>query len=146
VRLHNSTRFSRRVLGALIGSLLLGSAACDDKDFTNGVVLSATTIEIVSGNGQTGVVNTQLANPLVVRVRDRDGNVIVNTLVTWTTSSGGSLSSTTTTTGVDGLTSVTWTLGPGTGQQLATATIAGGTITTPLVGGQSVTFTATATP
>jgi hypothetical protein len=136
VRLHNSTRFSRRVLGALIGSLLLGSAACDDKDFTNGVILAASNIEIVSGSGQTGVVSTQLANPLVVRVLDNNGNLVTNALVSWTTSDG-SLSSATTQTGVDGLTSVTWTLGPTTGQQLATATIATG---------QSVTFTATGTP
>jgi hypothetical protein len=136
VRLHNSTRFSRRVLGALVGSLLLGSAACDDKDFTNGVILAASNIEIVSGSGQTGTVNTQLANPLVVRVTDINGNVAVNALVSWTTSDG-SLSSATTLTGIDGLTSVTWTLGPNAAQQLATARIASG---------QSVTFTATGTP
>ena len=136
MRLHNSTRFSRGILGALIGSLLLGSAACDDKDFTNGVVLAATNIAIVSGSGQTATVSTQLANPLVVRVTDRSGNAVVNALVSWTTSDG-SLSSATTLTGVDGLTSVTWTLGPTAGDQLTTATIATG---------QSVTFTATATP
>ncbi|HEY7394611.1 MAG TPA: Ig-like domain-containing protein [Gemmatimonadaceae bacterium] len=117
----------------MIGSLLLGSAACDDKNITNGVVLAATNLEIVSGSGQTGAVNAQLANPLVVRVRDRNGNLVTNTLVSWTTTDG-SLSSATTLTGVDGLTSVTWTLGPTVGQQLATATIAAG---------QSVTFTAT---
>ena len=144
MRLHNSTRFSRRVLGALIGSLLLGSTACDDKDITNGVVLAATNIEIVSGSGQTGAVNTQLANPLVVRVRDRNGNAIVNALVTWTTTNG-SLSSATTVTGVDGLTSVTWTLGATVGQQLATATIGTGTIIgSGTIGSGSVTFTATA--
>ena len=142
MRLHNSTRFSRRVLGALIGSLLLGSTACDDKNFTNGVVLSAETIEIVSGSGQTGGVGTQLTNPLVVRVRDASGNVIVNALVSWTTSNGGSLSSATTATGTDGLASVTWTLGPTAGQQLATATIASGGVITS--GRQSVTFTANA--
>jgi len=128
----------------LIGSLLLGSAACDNHDFTNGVVLSAATIEIVSGSGQTGAVNAQLANPLVVRVRDQSGNVVVNALVSWTTSDG-SLSSATTLTGVDGLTSVTWTLGPNVGQQLSTATIGSGTIIgTGTIGtNQSVTFTAT---
>ena len=133
MRLHNSTRFSRRFLGVLIGSLLLGSAACDDKNFTNGVIISASNIEIVSGSGQTGAINTALANPLVVRVLDTNGNVVVGALVSWTTSDG-SLSSATTLTGVDGLTSVTWTLGPTVGQQLATATIGSG---------QSVTFTAT---
>ena len=133
MRLHNSTRFSRRVLGALIGSLLLGSAACDDKNFVNGVILEGANIEIVSGSGQTGAVNAQLASPLVVRVLDRNGNVAVNALVSWSTSNGA-LSSATTLTGVDGLTSVTWTLGPTVGQQIATATIATG---------QSVTFTAT---
>ena len=133
MRLHNSTRFSRRVLGALIGSLLLGSAACDDKNFTNAIILAASNIEIVSGSGQTGAVSTQLANPLVVRVTDSNGQVVVNALVSWTTSDGA-LSSATSLTGVDGLTSVTWTLGPTAGQQLATATIATG---------QSVTFTAT---
>ena len=132
MRLHNSTRFSRRVLGALIGSLLLGSAACDDKNLVNGVVLSATNIEIVSGNNQTAAVSTQLANPIVVRVIDRNGNAVVNALVSWTTANG-SLSSASTLTGADGLTSVTWTLGPTAGPQLATATISSG---------QSVTFTA----
>jgi hypothetical protein len=136
VRLHNSTRFSRRVLGALVGSLLLGSAACDDKNFTNAVILEAANIAIVSGSGQTGTVSAQLANPLVVRVTDGSGNVVVNALVSWTTSDG-SLSSATSLTGNDGLTSVTWTLGPTAGQQLSTATI---------TSGQSVTFTATGTP
>jgi len=120
----------------LIGSLLLGSAACDDKNFTNGVIISASNIEIVSGSGQTGAINTALANPLVVRVIDTNGNVVVGALVSWTTSDG-SLSSATTLTGVDGLTSVTWTLGATVGQQLSTASISTG---------QSVTFTATGTP
>jgi hypothetical protein len=136
VRLHNSTRFSRRVLGALVGSLLLGSAACDDHDFTNGVILASSNIEIISGSGQTGVVNTQLANPLIVRVTDTNGNVVVGGLVAWTTSNGA-VSSATTLTGADGRASVTWTLGPTTGDQFVTASIARGA---------SVTFTATATP
>jgi len=99
---------------------------------------NANVIALVSGNEQTGTINTALAEPLVVQVTDASGNPISGVAVEWSVAGGGSVSATTTLTGADGRTSVTRTLGPTAGQQTALATATG------LVG-SPVTFTHTAT-
>lgn len=96
-------------------------------------------IVMVSGDGQSGPVNSELPAPLVVRVTDQAGNPISGIQITWTVGGGGSVSLPTTVTGPDGETSVTRTLGPAAGQQTAQASSA-----VPLAG-SPVTFTHTAT-
>jgi hypothetical protein len=96
-------------------------------------------VRTVSGNEQSGIVATELAQPLAVKVSDTDGEPMSGARVTWTVTAGeGSLSSTSTTTNDQGQTHVNWTLGTIAGKQEATAAISEGS--------SSVTFTATAEP
>jgi hypothetical protein len=129
-----STRYSRWIVGALGGALLMGGLACDDK-ITNTVVIAATDIAIVSGDAQTAPAGTTLPNSLVVHVTDASGVALQNVPVAWrpVTSDDGTVSSAATLTNANGDASVTWTLGAGTGTQSLTASIASGA---------SVTFTA----
>jgi hypothetical protein len=69
------------------------------------------TIELVSGNNQSAVVGTQLANPLVVRVTDANGNPVSNVGVSWTAEVGGTVSANNTATDENGLAQVNRTLG-----------------------------------
>ncbi len=99
----------------------------------------AASLTAVSGDAQTGTVDQQLAQDLVVQVDDAGGNPIEGVSVSFAVSGGGSLSATAVTTGADGRASTSWTLGTtaGTGQQV-TASVTG-------VSGTAV-FTATADP
>lgn len=96
----------------------------------------ATSLEIVSGNAQSAEVSTALANPLVVRVLDQNGNALQGVSVGFSTT-GGALSGATATTDSNGHASVTLTL-PATANTY--------TITASVSGLTSVRFTATATP
>ncbi len=100
-------------------------------------------IELVSGNSQTGVVDTALANAFVVRVRDQFNNVVPDADVDWdVTQSDGSLSGgATVATDANGESSNTLTLGTlaGTDSDLVEASLA------QPVTGSPVVFTATAT-
>ena len=96
----------------------------------------------VSGDNQTGTVGRQLAQPLVVAVRDRYGNPDSGVVVSWTVvSGGGALSALSTPTNAQGQASVTWTLGSaaGTTNNVAQASVAGLT-------GSPVTFSVIAQP
>jgi hypothetical protein len=99
---------------------------------------NANGIVALSGQDQSGPVNSTLPNPLVVQVADPFGNPIEGVTVTWTVDGGGAVSAGTTTTGADGTTSVTRTLGATAGAQHTFAAVDG------LVG-SPVTFTHTAT-
>jgi hypothetical protein len=99
----------------------------------------ATALTLESGNDQTGDVGSELAQPLVVRVSDHQGNGVQGTVVAWSAAArSGSLSASTDTSDVNGLVSVNWTLGPTAGTQEASASVSGLT-------GSPVTFTANAT-
>lgn len=83
-------------------------------------------IVIVSGNSQTGVINTPLPSPLVVLV-ESDGRPVGQALVTWQVVSGsGTLASPATFTGKDGLASNTLTLGSAQGPISVSATLSSG--------------------
>ena len=99
---------------------------------------SANGLTLVSGDAQTGVAGTALAEPLVVSVTDAFGNPVAGVTVTWAAVGGGSVSASETTTDASGSTSVTRTLGPTAGPQSTTATSSG-------LAGSPVTFTHTAT-
>jgi PKD repeat protein len=96
-------------------------------------------IALVSGNPQTGTVNSVLPEPLVVVVTDASGNPIPNVPIQWTVTGGGSVSATETLTGADGRASVTRTLGPTAGLQ---STEASSQVS---LAGSPVAFTHTAT-
>ena len=132
-----SIRYTRWLVPALGGALLLGSAACDDK-ITNTLTLVGTNITVsTASNGQVGVVGQPLPQPIVVHVSDQNGASLANAVVSWTVLfGGGSVSSPTSLTDVNGDASVTWTMGPTVGVDSLQASIATGA---------SVIITATAT-
>ncbi len=91
----------------------------------------------VSGDNQSGAPGTELALPLIVEVRDEQGNPISGRAVAWVVGTGGgSVSAQTTPTNAEGRATTNWTLGPAVGGNSVNAVVSG-------VG--TVTFTATAT-
>ena len=99
---------------------------------------AATTLERVSGDGQSALVGTSLPDQLVVRARDAGGNPVAGLGVTWVVTAGnGSVAPQNGATGDDGLATTRWTLGPSPGANALTAVISG-------VG--TVGFAATGTP
>ncbi len=114
------------------------AAACSSSDSGTNQNGSATQMAIQSGNNQVAAAGSPLA-PLQVLVRDAAGTPVANVPVAWAVASGGgSVSAASTLSGIDGIASVTRTLGPNAGTQTTTATRAGLT-------GSPLTFTATAT-
>ncbi|MEW6775200.1 MAG: hypothetical protein AB1405_02830 [Bdellovibrionota bacterium] len=107
----------------------------------------AQTIAVSSGNNQSGAGSAALASPIVVLVRDRNGDPRPNHSVRFVANNGGSVSATTVLTDASGLASVTWTLGPTEGTQTVTVTstnvVDNPTLGTPLTG-SPLTFSATA--
>ena len=83
------------------------------------------TMILVSGDGQHGMVGTQLDRPLVLKVADRFGNGVGGVVITWTVLGGGGVSTSTTPTDGDGQASVQRTLGPVAGSQGADASAPG---------------------
>jgi Bacterial Ig-like domain (group 1) len=74
---------------------------------------SATTLTVVSGDGQSGTAGGALAMPLVVAVTDGYGNPVTGVPVQWSvTAGGGSVSSAAVTSDASGKASVMATLGP----------------------------------
>jgi hypothetical protein len=72
-----------------------------------------TTLAQISGNGQIGAAGAPLADSLVVRLLDDNGNGIGGKAVTWVIGSGGgSVSPTTVITNPNGFAATQWTLGP----------------------------------
>ena len=97
---------------------------------------TATTLEVVSGDGQSAETGQHLTNPLIVRVLDQNSAVLSGVTVNFTVSPSGTLNPTSATTGSNGQASTTLQLG-------STATTY--TVTASVTGLTSVEFTATAT-
>jgi Bacterial Ig domain/Bacterial Ig-like domain (group 1) len=97
-----------------------------------------TTIEMVSGNGQSAPVGTAVTNPLVVRVTDASDNPVPNVPVAWVAVGGGSVSADNTPTDAQGLAQVNRTVGLVPGPYTTTASVDG-------LAGSPVTFVSTAT-
>lgn len=101
---------------------------------------AAAQIALISGNDQSGIVGTPLAEPYVVRVTDAFGNPVAGVVVNWgVTAGGGSIAALGAFTNSSGLDSAIRTLGtiPGVNNHTATATGAGLT-------GSPIAFAATA--
>lgn len=131
------------VAGAAMASVGLGAAPALSTGNGNGngrvKVIDdpgSASIEITSGNGQTGVVGQALGQALEVQLLDGSGSPLRQVEVTWVVASGGGyVSEPRTRTNGQGRTSVTWALGTSVGQQTVEARVSG-------VG--SATFTANA--
>ena len=77
-----------------------------------------------SGSQQTVAPNAQAAKPLMVTVRDQDGNPMENVTVEWwIKSGGGTLSASESTTNGDGQASVSYTAGASTGSAMIMAEV-----------------------
>lgn len=83
------------------------------------------TVEVLSGGGQRTVQGLSLADPVVVRILDTQGQPLTGQAVTFTPSAGhGSADPATATTGSDGWAATNWTLGPDPGQHTITVAAA----------------------
>ncbi|HEY0838868.1 MAG TPA: Ig-like domain-containing protein, partial [Vulgatibacter sp.] len=108
------------VAGLLLSQDVVFQAGRPDKDKS----------KIEAGNGQTGVVRTELANPLRVKIFDSHSNPVPNATVTFTvltglgTLDGATLTSKDVTTGEDGMAEVRWTVGRDAGTGLNTVSAA----------------------
>ena len=103
-----------------------------------------TSLVIVSGDGQLGVVGSELTNALTVRITDAAGRAVSGRAITFAVvSGGGSLFVTTSSTNAEGEAANRWTLGPST----SVAQAVEARIVVPETGaGHIVTFHATALP
>ena len=87
---------------------------------------SASGVQIISGDDQTGPPRQTLPDALVVAVVDEAGNPVVGAAVTWVvTAGGGTLDPSTGTTDDNGNASTRWTLGPSAGVNTAQAIVSG---------------------
>jgi hypothetical protein len=94
-------------------------------------------LELVSGDNQVAAVGSALADSLVVRVTDDNGNPVAGVAVQWTVDGGGSISPASVLSAADGTAAAERVLGNASGPQTSQASSAGLT---------SVTFTQTAEP
>jgi len=86
-----------------------------------GASASALTLSMVSGDLQNGAPGAQLAQPLVVVVKDQNGNPVAGQVVTFTASPGGQITPASLTTGSNGQASAALRLPLSAGVALATA-------------------------
>lgn len=117
------------------------AAACAGERATNPITGNTTpaTITAAAGDNQSGTVGGALADPLVVTVRNSDGETLRDVAVSWTVvSGGGSLASPTSSTNAEGRAQITYTLGPAAGANTVQAAVSSDA-------SLSVTFTATGT-
>lgn len=122
---------ARRWSAALL-TLPLLALGCDDEGPPEDRVATA---EAAAGNGQTGTVAEDLAQPITVRARDAQGNAVRGARVEWQVATGnGTITPIDTHTDDLGDAQATWTLGNSAGQQNASA----------LIGTASAMFMATA--
>lgn len=121
----------------LIGSALLfvGCGGGDSGQGPGGVAVAKTAT--ASGDGQSAVVGTALANPLRVVVTS-DGAPESGATVVWSAAAGGAVAPASAVTDASGIATGIWTLGHTAGAQAANATVAG-------AAGSPVAFGATAT-
>ena len=76
---------SRRFLGLVAAAVLALGAACSSGTEPGG----DPSLTRVGGDEQQGLIETQLGNPLAVRVTDAGGAPVAGVTVTWTVTSGG---------------------------------------------------------
>jgi hypothetical protein len=87
---------------------------------------AASGVSIVSGDDQTGPVNTELPQDLVVQVRDAQSNAVPGVAVTWVIGTGGgSVTPATSATDAEGRASATWTMGGSPGANTVSAVVSG---------------------
>jgi hypothetical protein len=117
----------------------VGSAGNAETNPSLGSPGTAARLGIVSGNNQSGLPNTQVPQPLTVKVTDASGNAVSGVAVTFVvTAGGGAVSPTTIATDSSGLASTVLTLGSALATDLVT--VGAGSLS-----GSPATFTAVTT-
>jgi hypothetical protein len=112
-------RFSILVATALfISSLSLFISCGGDEGDDPKPEMKATSIELVSGGNQTAIVETTLENPVIVLVKDQEGNVFAGETVKFASSISVGIA----VTDANGKANITWTLGASEGTQTLTIT------------------------
>jgi adhesin/invasin len=106
---------------------------------STGTAGTATQIALVSGNNQTATVGTRVTNPLVVGVKDANGNPVSGFMINFTIATGdGSVSAETVLTNAQGQAQTLFTVGTTAGANSVRVNATG-------LSGSPVTFTATGT-
>jgi VCBS repeat-containing protein len=120
---------AERVLGSASGtqSAEASSNGLPTVSFTHTAVpANPTALILVSGDAQSGPVGTPLADSLVVRLEDDNGNGVGGKAITWVVATGGgSVSPVTSTTSPTGFAKTRWTLGPTAVSNLVNAVFSG---------------------
>ncbi|MGH7579080.1 MAG: Ig-like domain-containing protein [Gemmatimonadales bacterium] len=87
---------------------------------------STLTLERTSGNQQSGEPGTELADPLVVRLVDENGDGVAGSAVAWVVATGGGAANPeTSNTDDDGFATTRWTLGAAAGENRLNAVVSG---------------------
>ena len=125
----NGLAAAERVLGNSSGSqqAQASSAGLTPVSFTHTAEpANPTALVMVSGDAQNGGIGSVLANPLVVRLEDDNGNGVGGKPITWVVGAGGgNVNPTNVVTDPNGLASTVWTLGSTVGQKNVTAIFSG---------------------
>ena len=112
----------RSILTVGLLAALLVLLSCSDPSSPR----TPTSITVVSGGGQSGVVTQPLSQPVVVEVKDVDGQPVRGVAVRWNVTGGdGSVSEAETSTNSSGRAQVQWTLGATAGQHRLSAGVTG---------------------
>ena len=120
-------------------SLVAAAARLKTVAFEYTVTANDYTIEVASGDAQSGTVGAAVSSQLVAVVKDSMGRVVPDVAVDWAVvAGGGSLSVASSTTSMSGLSSNSYTLGTNLVAKSITATVQGTST--------SATFSATAVP
>jgi uncharacterized protein (TIGR03437 family) len=125
----NTLRFTTSASGPVVVTATIASDPTKSVTFTATAMplITVTSMQIVSGNSQNAIINTNF-NPLVVQVNSTAGPAS-GVAVSFSVSGPATLSATTATTGADGRAQVTAQAGGTTGAVTVTATAAGFTQT-----------------
>lgn len=121
--------------GATVGPISITATRADEPAATVTFSLAGSptpnsTLTIVSGDGQSGVIGSTANSPLVVVLRDGFGNAIAGQTVNWSVISGPAiLGSASSNSDAGGQASNTFTFGASTGAALIRASAFGGTLT-----------------
>jgi uncharacterized protein (TIGR03437 family) len=116
------------VLGAVAGqvTIAVSAAGIQPVTFTATGTAAAASLKIVAGDNQTGGTGRLLASALAVQAIGDKGSSAFGVMVSFAVTSGtATLSTSNSVTGVDGIASVTATLGPSPGAVVIAASVAG---------------------
>jgi hypothetical protein len=120
---------AERVLGNAAGTQTAqaSSTGLTPVSFTHTAdAANPTALLLISGDGQIGAVGAALAEPLVVRLEDDNGNGVGGKAITWVVATGGgTVTPSTATTNPNGFASTHWTLGANAGSNLLNAVFSG---------------------